>query len=86
MIIPEWLFKEPIENEIKKIYDPKSLKQKARDIIKLDDRKLNKELAKKLINPYYFTERNLKFGFNITLKSHHFNHVNSKLIIKPNYR
>ena len=26
MIIPEWLFQEPVENKIKKIYNPKSLK------------------------------------------------------------
>ena len=52
MIIPEWLFKEPIENKIKKIYNPKSLKQMARNNIKLDDKQLNQELAKKMINPY----------------------------------
>ena len=46
---------------------------------------MNNELAKKMINPYYFTERNLEIGFNFTLESHHFNHANSKLIIKPNY-
>ena len=38
-----------------------------------------------MINPYYFTGRNLKSGFNITLESHHINPANSKLIIKPNY-
>ena len=38
-----------------------------------------------MINPYYFTNRNLKVGFNITLKSHHINHANSNLIVKPNY-
>ena len=47
MVIPEWLFQEPIENQIKKIYIPKSLKQIARDKIRLDDMQLNKELAKK---------------------------------------
>ena len=63
MIIPEWLFQKPIENKFKKIYKPKSLKQIARDIIKLDNKQLNKELAKKMINPYYFTDRALKVGF-----------------------
>ena len=38
-----------------------------------------------MINPYYFTDRNLKVGFKITLESHHINHANSKLNIKPNY-
>ena len=37
VIIPEWLFQEPIENEIKKFYNPKSLKQIAIKLIKLDD-------------------------------------------------
>ena len=54
MIIPIWLFQEPVENKIKKIYNPKSLKQLARNNIRLDDKQLKKELAKKMINPYYF--------------------------------
>ena len=85
MIIPEWLFQEPIENNINKIYNPKSLKQLARNNFKLDDKQLNKELARKKINPYYFTDRILQVGFNITLERHHINHANGKLIIKPNY-
>ena len=47
---PDWLFQEPIENKIKNIYNPKSLKQIARDSIRLDDKQLKKELAKKMIN------------------------------------
>ena len=43
----------------------------------LDDKQLSKELAKEMINPYYFNNRNLKVGFNITLQSHHVNHTNS---------
>ena len=43
MIIPEWLFKEPIENKIEKIYNPISLKQLARNKINLVDKQLNKE-------------------------------------------
>ena len=85
MIIPEWLFQEPTENKINKIYNPKSLKQIARDNIRLDDKLLNKELAKKMINPYFFTDRNLKVGFKINLDSHHSNHANSKLTITPNF-
>ena len=86
MIIPEWLFKEPVENKIKKIYNPKSLQQLSRDNIKLDDKQLNKELAKKMINPYYFTDRNLRVGFKINLDSHHINHLNSKITITPNFK
>ena len=38
MIMPEWFFQEPIENSIKEIYNPKPLKQIARDNFKLDDK------------------------------------------------
>ena len=85
MIVSEWLFREPTENEIKKLYNPKSLKQLARNNIKLDDKQLNKELAKKMLNPYYFTDRNLQVGFKNELDSHHINYANSKLTISPNY-
>ena len=34
MIIPEWLFQEPVENKINKIYNPKPLRQLARDNIR----------------------------------------------------
>ena len=46
---------------------------------------LNKELAKKMLDPCYFTDRNLKIGFEIILNSHHINHANSKLTIIPNH-
>ena len=85
MIIPDWLFQEPVENKMNKIHNPKSLKQLARDNIILDDKQLNKELAKKMINPNYFTDRILKIGFKINLDSHNLHHTNSKLTIMPNY-
>ena len=85
LIIPEWLFQEPIESKFQKIYNPKPLKQIARDNIRLDDKLLNKELAKKMLNPYFFTDRNLKVGFKINLDSHHFIHANSKLTITRSY-
>ena len=85
MIIPEWLLREPVENKIKKIYNPKSLKQIARNNIRLDDKQLNKEIVKKMLNPYYFTDNNLGVGFNINLDSHHINHLYSKLTISPNH-
>ena len=85
MIIPEWLFQEPVENKIKKIYNPKSPKQLAGDIFKLDDKQISEELAKKMINPYYFTDRYLKVGFKTNLDTHHINHAKSKLTITPNY-
>ena len=85
MIIPEWLFKEPFGNKIKKIFNPKSLKQLARNNIRLDDKQLNKELAKKMINPYCFSDRNLQVAYKINLDSHHINHLNSKLTISSNF-
>ena len=83
MIIPEWLFQTLVGNQIKKINNPKPLKQLARNNIKLDDKQLNKELAKKMINPYYFTDRNLKVGFKINLDSHNLQHTNSKSTSTP---
>ena len=53
--------------------------------IKLDAKQLKKELAKKVINPYYFTDRDLKVGFKINLDTHHINHANSKLTITPTH-
>ena len=85
MIIPKWLFQEPIQNKIKKLRNSRSLKQIARENITLDDKQLNKELAKKMLNPYYFADRNLKTGFKINLKSLHINNAISKLTIQPNY-
>ena len=85
LLLPEWIFQEPIESEVKIIYKPKPLKQVARDNIKLDDKQLNEELAKKMNSLFYFTDRNLKVGFKINLDTHHINHANSKLTITPNY-
>ena len=47
-----------------KKHNPKSLKQLARDNIELDDKQLNEELAKKMLNRYYFTDENLRVGFS----------------------
>ena len=84
MIIPDWFFKEektPIRKKIQKIYNPKTLKQLAREKIKLDD----KEVAKIMINPYYFIDENLKIGFKINLESHNFSHANFILTITPKF-
>ena len=84
MIIPEWFFKEeksPVKKKIQKIYNPKTLKQLAREKIKLDD----KQLAKIMINPYYFIDKNLKIGFKINLESHNISHANSILTILPKF-
>ena len=84
MIIPECLFKQeqtPIRKKIQKVYNPKTLKQLAREKFKLD----GKELAKMMINPYYFIEENLKNGFKINLESHNFSHANSILTVTPKF-
>ena len=39
----------------------------------MNDKELDKEIAKKMINPYYFIDENLKFGFKINLESHNVN-------------
>ena len=85
MIIPQGLFQEPTEIKKKKIYNPKPLVQIARDIFIIGDKQLIEELARKMFNPYDFTDPNLKVGFKINLDSHHFNHANSKLTFTPNY-
>ena len=69
----------------KNIYNPKTLKQLARGNIKLDDKKSEKELARKMIIPYYFIDENLKIGSKINLESHYFNHANSFLNDIPNF-
>ena len=84
MIIPEWFFKEektPIKKKIQKVYNPKTLKQLAREKIKLDDR----EFAKIMINPYYFIDKILKNGFKINLENHNISHANSILTITCKY-
>ena len=82
MIIPDWLFKQkrsPIKKKIQKVYNPKTIKQIAREKIKLDDKKIDKMM----INPYYFIDENLKIGFKINLESHNINHAISILTITP---
>ena len=84
MIIPDWLCKEersPIKKKIQKVYNPKTLKQLAREKSKLDD----KELAKMMINPYYFIDENLKNGFKTKLESQNISHANSILTITPKF-
>ena len=80
MIVPEWLFKEPKKNL--KVSNPKPIKETVRKNINLADKQLEKELAKKTLNPYYFTDRDWRIESNINLDTHHINHANSKLTIE----
>ena len=88
MNIPDWLFQELLENprEIqRRIYNPRTLREIAREKFEIDEKLLNKELAEKTINAYYFTDRSSQVGFNITLDNLYINHANSKLTAKPIY-
>ena len=80
--IPQCLIQDLIENKPEQLYNPKSLKQIARK----DIEKNEKESAKKLMKPYYFTDRALQVGFVINLDSHNTNHAISELTIKPNFQ
>ena len=87
-MIKQWFFKEertPIKKQIKKVYNPKTLKQIARQNIKMKHKELDKKLAKKMINPYQYIDENLKYGFKINLESHNNNHANSILTITPSF-
>ena len=41
---------------LKSMYSPKTLEQIAREIIKLYDKEIDKEMAKKMNNPNYFID------------------------------
>ena len=53
----ENILQQPTTSKVEKINNPKSLKELARNEIKLNDRELNKEIAKKMLNPYYFKDK-----------------------------
>ena len=58
-----------------KMKNPTSLGEIAGDKIKKDDKQLNEKMVKKTVNPFYFTNKVLKAGYNINLEIHHFNHT-----------
>ena len=51
----------------------------------MNDKEVDKEIAKEKINPFYFIEENLKIGFKINLESHNINHENSLSNIEPQF-
>ena len=65
------------------MYNPIKTKCKRKHYIKRHQ--LNKELAKKMLSSYYFTDRNFRIGFNINLDCHDINHAHSKLLMTPNF-
>ena len=83
LVLPKLLFQKPIRNKIKNIYNPKALKEVARKYIKINDIILDKERAKKMINPYYFTDRALQVDFDIELDTHHTTYASFIVNNKP---
>ena len=83
-IIPNNFFKENQSLTTKintQNFNPKSLKEIAIDKLNLNNRELNKEIAKKMLNPYYFKDKYFYNFLKINLDSHHINHLNSKITI-----
>ena len=86
IIIPKWFFLEeqkPNKEKIERVNNTKSLKQIARENIKLDDKNLDKGLAEEVNTPYYFTDKTFKIGFKINLGSHNFIHANFFVTVIP---
>ena len=61
------------------------MKQIPRENIKKNDKELDEELAKKMVNPYHFINENLKVVFKINLESHNNNHEYSISTNAPNF-
>ena len=78
MIIPERLFQDSIEIISEVLYNLRSLREIAREKFGIDDKQLKIEVARETNNPYYFTDRAIQLGFNITLDSHRINQANSE--------
>ena len=51
----------------------------------MNNKELDKELAMKMNNPYYFKDEILKIGFKIIQESHNIYHANFLLNIIPNF-
>ena len=50
----------------------------------MNDKQRKKEIVRKVVSPYHFTDRVINFAYNNNLDSHKINHANSKITIKPN--
>ena len=56
----------------------------AKQKINISGKGLRKEIAKRMINPYYFSRR-YETQYKIILDSHHINHIDSKITIASEY-
>ena len=61
------------------------MRNSKRKNIKIDDEQRNKELPKKMVNPFYFTDRALQVKFKTTLDSHDSRRANSIVTSIPNF-
>ena len=75
----------PNENKIIKVFNTKTIKQLTRKNMKTKNKELQKELANKMTNPYYFIDGKLKKSFKNNLDSHNTYHANSISSIIPLY-
>ena len=78
IFIPGWTFQE--RNEIfnnipRRTYKPKPSKLITSKYNETHDKEVTEELAEKLVNPFYFTDRILKIAFKITPDSHPIIHI-----------
>ena len=71
--------KKLLKMNVKKV-NLKPLREIPRENFKL----IEKQLAKKMMNPFYFSDRALQVGLNITLDTQHINHGSFKLTNQPN--
>ena len=77
----ENIINKPSSSKENKNFNPKSLKEIARDKIKLSNKDLDKEITKKMLNPYCFKDQSFYDFLKTNLDSHHINHLNSKITI-----
>ena len=79
-------FNESNESNItqQKEYIPKLSNKEAKETIRRDNKKLNKEIALGMKILFCFTDRVLNNANDVTLDSHHINHTESKTIKKSN--
>ena len=68
LFVSERLFQESFENKPRKTYNPKPLREIARDKNRLDDNQVFKKMVRKMINPRSFTDRALQFRFDFFKK------------------
>ena len=86
MIIPTWMFVEeqrpqqPQRPQQRQIQQIPSLKQLAKQQIQLPKKELDKQIAKRMLNPYYLSQR-YEPQYRTKLESHQLNHLNSSVSI-----